>query len=259
MANLDSVEPMRLQIFVFAVNEEVELEKTVRGLQAVCSPGIVAGITLLLAHRASAGCLRTSRAMAGAGFAIPVEVVVQPSRDVLGCVTGVLSSGRDISHFLFLMADYFLESEAIAGLIDLAARDRSVIYKFSRALPGGRFSPEYRPGELPLYRCFTLLLRLSFRSGVTDPIFSVMVAPVQKFLPVRIREKSLMFWTEWLFILMRGKEPIIEIPAYSLPRTGPDYTFHNMHRLHYLPVAIRARFAPQKSLWEEGCVPREVK
>jgi len=254
MTNLEPAQDMRLLLIIFALNEESDLEKTVRGLQALCSPELVAGMVLLLAKSATEGCLRTAKALETAGFAIPVEVARQPSRDVLGCVKTVLGSRRHATHIMFLFADYFMESAAIADIIARAAQDRGTIYKFSRALPGGAFTPEYRPGEEWLYRLFSLFVRLLFRCGITDPVFQIMVAPVHLFWPTRFRQTSMVFGIEWVFTLLRNKISITEIPVVQLPRTGPGYKPTGNHRLHYLPITFRARFAPKKCIWEEGDV-----
>jgi len=241
---------MRLLLFVLAVNEEAELEKTVRGLQAACSPEHVAGIVLLLAQRASEGCLRTAQALTRAGFPIPTEISVQASRDIPACIKTVLNDGRDVTHMLIAFADYCMDPNDIAGLVARAAKDPGAIHKFSRALPGGTFSPEYRPGELPLYRLFSLGVRALFLRRISDPVFQVIVTPARLFRAIRFRQASMAFGIEWVCTLLRMRVPVAEYPVVSLPRTGPDYPSHNRHRRYYLPAVFRARFAPKKSIWE---------
>jgi len=247
----ESTEPIRLLLIVLAVNEELELEKTVHGLQSTCSPELVAGMVLLLAQNATEGCLRTARSLAEAGLPIPTQVVVQPSRDIPGCIKAVLDSRPDATHMMIAFSDYCMESDDLAGLVANAARDRDRIYKFSRALAGGTFKPEYRPGEVRLYLLFCICIRILFWSHITDPVFQVVVSPVQLFQSVRFKFTSMAFGAEWMYALLRRKTPMVEIPVVSLPRIGPiALTRRNNHRLHYLLAAIRTRFAPKKYIWE---------
>ena len=248
-------ESMRLLLLIGAKNEETQLEKTVRGLQAACSPETAAGMVILLARTATEGCVRTARALQGNAFPIPVETVQQPTDDIPASINAVLGDGRDASHILCLASDYFVESSAIADLIARAEQDRGAIYKLSRALPGGSFSPHYRAGMVPLYRLFCVFIRALYMCGITDPSFTVMVVPVRLFQSIRFRRTSLAFLLEWMYALLRAKIPIVEIPAVNLPRTEGENSTNLAARLRHAAIAVRTRVVPAKKLWKEGYTP----
>ena len=241
-----------LLLMIFAKNEENQLEKTVRCLQAVCPAEHVAGMVLFLAPNATEGCLRTAKALQNTEFPIPVEVFVQPSYDVPGCVKAVLADRQGISHVLFSAADEYVESSTIAHLITCAAQDRSNIYKLSRTLPGGDFSSDYSRSTVLLYKIFCVFIRILFRSKVTDPVFAVVVAPVHLFLLTRFQVTSLLFYAEWMFALLRRKTPITEFPALTLPRTEFNAFSSIFSRLRYVPIALRMRFLPKHKIFMKG-------
>jgi len=246
---------MRLLLIVLAKNEETQLEKTVRDLQTACSPEQVAGMVLLLAQNVTEGCLRTANTLCGEwlsrslGFPIPIEVVQQSANSIPDGIITVLDSRPDASHVLLLVSDGFLESVAVSELIARAAQDRDHIYKISRALPGGAFSPQYCAAETWLYRLFCAFVRLLFGCSITDPAFGVMVVPVHLFQLVRLRHKTLLFWVEWMYALLRSETVIVEIPAIHLPRTEKEGSSTILSRLRYVTIAIQMRFAPKKSIW----------
>jgi len=252
MTNNCPAQGMRLLLFIFAKNEESQLEKTVRGLQAVCPPESVAGMVLFLAPNATKGCLRTAEGLQNAGFLIPIEIFQQASSNIPACVKAVLDGKPDVSHVMHLASDYFMESSAIAGLIESAAQDCGTVYKFSRTVPGGGFSPGYRHGMVPLYRLFCACVRVLYGCGITDPAFFVMVAPVRLFQLVQFRHTSMLYGQEWMYALLRGKTPIIEIPAVHLPRTEMDNSTTIYRRLRYMSIAVCMRFASKKSIWLKG-------
>jgi len=245
---------MRLLLFIFAKNEEGQLEKTVCGLQAACSPESVVSMVLFLAPNATEGCLRTANALQNAGFPIPVEVFRQPSGDIPACIKSALEDRRDISHVMHLASDYFLESGVIAGLITRAAQDCGTIYKFSRTVSGGGFSPGYRGGMAFLYRLFCACIRLLYGCKITDPAFFVMIVPVHLFQHVQFRHTSMLYGQEWVYALLRNKTPIIEIPAVHLPRTEMENSSTIRRRLHYVSIGIAMRFLAIKSIWGKGTI-----
>ena len=245
---------MRLLIVVMAKNEESQLDQTVRGLQNAGLPEQAAGMVILLAQYATEGCLRTAEALQNEGFSIPVEAVRQPVNNLPVSIQIALNDRSHITHFLYLAADYFLESEAIAGLIARAVQDRGSIYKVSRALPGGSFSPHYSGVQVLLYRSFCTFVRVLFNCNITDPVFSSLVAPVQLFCLFRPKQTTLAFCSEWMFALLRKKVAVTEIPVVNLPRTEQEGTSTVFSRLRYVKTALRARFVPMKRLWDEDAL-----
>ena len=241
-----SAKSMRLLIFVLASNEEHQLEQTVRGLQEECSPAHVAGIMLFLAPKATEGCLRTAAALEASDAPIPVEIVRESFGNALYTTQEVLRTRKNITHALFLASDYFLETSQIVGMIERAAHDLDHIYKFSRVLPGGRFQPGYPAGAIPLYRLFCAFVRILYGVKVTDPVFFVLIAPVQLF-QLECREPSILAGTELLFLLLRAKAPIAEVPAYHLPRTEKKGSTNLAFRLRYVKIALRTRFAKKQT------------
>jgi len=246
---------MRLLLFVFAKNEESQFERTVRGLQAACSPDHVAGMVLFLAQNATGGCLRTAEVLNRADFPIAVEIARQPCGDIPACLKAVLDARADITHVLFVAADYFLEPAAIAGLIGRAARDPGAVHKFSRALPGGGFSPGYPAGAETLYRLFCAAVRVFYGCKITDPSFFIMAAPVRFFRRIRFKRTSMLFGQEWMYALLRAKAPVAEIPAVNLPRTEMGGTATLLYRLRYVTIAVAMRLRPMKRIWEKGAMP----
>ena len=168
---------MHLLLFVMAKNEEKQLEETVRGLQSVCPGEIVAGMVLYLAPDATQGCLSTARALQSEASRIPVEIFVQPSGDIPAGFKAVLNRRRDVTHVLFLMSDNNIEIGAIVGLIERAAADPDTVYKFSRALPGGRFSSHYSVLEVRAYLLLCAFVRLLYGNRLTDHFFLVGIYP----------------------------------------------------------------------------------
>jgi len=243
---------MRLLLVVLAKNEESQLAKTVRGLQAACAPETVAAIVLLLAANATEGCLRTASQLRGTAFPIPVEIFMQPCADLFASARAAVDSVPRATHVLFLASDYFLESRAVAGLAARAAGNPMVVHKFSRALPGGGFSPGYPAGAVPLYRLFCAFVRLLYGCGVTDPVFPVMIVPVRLLRLFRNKRGSLLAWAEWVFALMRAKTPIEEVPAESLPRTEQENSSTLLTRLRCAAIAVSMRFAPLERIWKEA-------
>ena len=247
----DPTQPMRLLIVIGAKNEESQLEKTVRGLEAACSPGQVAGIVLMLAQNATEGCRRTADELCSVEFPIPVEAVVDPSRNLPASLKAVLGGRQDASHTLFLAADYFLDSSAVAGLVARAAQDPGTIYKISRAMRGGSFSPDYSPVEVLLYRLFCVFIRILYSCSITDPAFFVMVMPISLFLALRFKQASVPFGVEMMYALLRSKALIAEIPADNLPRTEMHNSSTIRQRLRYATIAVGMRFMPRKKFFEE--------
>jgi len=247
----DATKPMRLLIFIGAVNEESQLEQTVRGLAAACSPAHVASLMVSLAPMATEGCIRTAEALEDVSAPIPIEIYRQPVLDCPFSANALLDTRPDITHVMFLASDYDVESATVAGMIARAAQDCDTVYKLSRNLRGGRFSAEYPFGMVASYRLFTLLLRIGFFSRITDPAFFCMVAPVRLFRAVRFREKSVIFGVEWAFTLLRARAPTAELPAVQLPRTEGAGSSTPLGRLRYVRLAARARFAPLKDIWDE--------
>ena len=244
---------MRLLLIVLAKNEELQLVQTIQGLQAACSPETVAGITLLLAHNVTDGCLRTAAELVGAaGQPLPVALVRQPTSDLPACVRTVLDDRRDdITHVMFLGADYFLESTAIADLIARAAQDRSAVYKFSRTLPGGAFASHYKPFLIPLYRLFCLFARMLFGRGASDPAFAHGVIPAHVLRGIRYTQTAAMLVVEQMLTLRRLKIPVVEIPAVQLPRTEHKNSSTFRQRIIYIFSALRIRFAPLNWIWRD--------
>ena len=240
---------MRLLLFVVARNEESQLIKTVRGLQAVCPPEYVKSMVLLLARDATEGCRRTAGALQNESFPIPVEAIVQPNDNLPGCVKAILKERQGFSHFLIVASDFFLESGAIGDMVTRAARDPDTIYKFSRAMPGGSFGPRYSKLELWLYRLFSAFIRLLYSCDLTDPAFAILVAPASLAISVRLRHSSLLGNIEWLFALLRVKAPIVEVPAINLPRTEMKESTTFIKRLFYIAIALRIRVVPKKRVW----------
>ena len=236
---------MRLLIFVLASNEEHQLEKTVRGLQAQCPPEHAAGIVLFLAPKATVGCLRTAAALQDLTAPIPTEILQETTLNTPETIKKAVRARTDATHVLFLASDYFLETSQIVDLIERAARDPEHIYKFSRALPGGRFQPGYPIGAIPLYRLFSFFVRILYGVKITDPVFPVMVAPVQLFQQ-QYAQSSILAGAEFIFLLLRMKLPMIEVPAFHLPRTEKKGTTNIAFRLRYLGIALRTRFAKER-------------
>jgi len=246
MSDNHPTDNMRLLLVVLAKNEEAQLKKTIHGLQAVCSPENVAGMVILLARMATGGCVRAAFALQNNDFSIPVKTVQQECDDLPACIKAVLNDSHNVSYILCLASDYFLESVAIADLITYADQDRGAIYKFSRALPGGRFSPHYHAVMVLLYRLFCAFIRVLYQCEITDPAFTVMIVPIQLFLSVRFSQNSLMCFPEWMYVLLRAKKNIVEIPAVNLPRTEMENSSSIATRLRHAAIAIRTRVLPVK-------------
>ena len=243
---------MRLLLIVLAKNEELQLKQTVHGLQAACSPETVAGITLLLAHNATDGCLRVATELSeSAGQPLPVVLVKQPTSDLPACIRTVLDDRQDITHVMFLGADYFLESAAIADLVAHAAQDTGSVYKFSRTLPGGAFASHYKPFLIPLYRLFCVFTRMLFGRGASDPAFGHGAIPVHILRGIRYNQTSHMLVVEQMLTLRRLKIPIVEIPAVQLPRTEHKNSSNLRQRLLYIVAVLRIRFAPLGWIWRD--------
>ena len=252
MSNTDKpAENMRLLIVIGARNEETQLEETVRGLQAACSPKQVAGMVLLLASKTTEGCLRTANAMQNAGFHIPVEAVQQMSGNVPDSIKAILGGRREITHVLFLASDGCLNASAVASLVARAQQDRCAVYKISRTLPGGGFSSRYSAAEILLYKLFCVFVRMLFCCEITDPAFFVTIAPVHLFQFVQFSQSSILFGVEWIYALLRRRVPIFEIPAKNLPRTEMEDSSTVLSRLRYAAIAVRIRFMPLSRLWED--------
>jgi len=240
---------MQLLIFVLASNEEHQLEKTVRGLQAECPPEHVAGIVLFLAAKATEGCLRTAAALQDLTAPILTEILQETALTTPETVKEALHAKKEATHVIFLASDYFLETSQVVDIIERAAHDPDHIYKFSRALPGGRFQPGYPIGAIPLYRLFAFFVRILYGSNITDPVFPVMVSPVQLFQQ-QYTQSSILAGAEFMFLLLRMKVPMVEVPAYHLPRTEQQGTTNIAFRLRYVGIALRTRFARERK--DEG-------
>jgi len=240
---------MQLLIFVAANNEEHQLEKTVRALQTECPPEHVACIVLVLASKATGGCLRTAAALQDPSAPIPVEIFPEPSGNFTETIKAMLRDKPAVTHVLGLAADYFLETSQIVDLIERAAHDPDHIYKFSRALPGGRFEPGYPFGAIPLYWLFCVFVSILYGFRITDPVFAAMVAPVSLFHR-QYRQSSILVGAEWMFTLLRMKAPIVEIPAFHLERTEKKGSTNIAFRLRYIGIALRTRFT--KRFKDEG-------
>ena len=243
-ADKQPAQNMRLLIFVLASNEEAQLKKTVRGLQEQCPPAHVAGIVMFLAPKTTEGCLRTAAALQDPSAPIPTEILQETNLTSPDSVKEALRARPDVTHVMFLASDYFLETSQVVYLIEQAAHDLDHIYKFSRAMPGGRFQPGYPFGAIPLYRLFCFFIRILYGSKVTDPVFPVMAAPVQLFQR-QYQQSSILAGSEFMFLLMRTKAPIVELPAYHLPRTEKRGTTNIAFRLRYVGIALRTRFAKE--------------
>ena len=241
---------MRICLIIFAKNEQHSLEKTVRDLQEACSPQSVAGMVVFLAPNATEACSATAQALAQELFGIPVQVVVQQPSGV-GLSMQTLFSNANFTHVMILSADYFVRPTAVAQLIAHAAQQPDVIYKFSRALPGGSFSSEYSRTKILLYRVFVFCLRILYHCNITDPAFISVLMPCPYMFCVRPRERSVHAGLEWLLIMLRCRVPVVELAAQNLPRTEQKGSSTVIGRLNYIRIALRVRFAPKKKICRE--------
>lgn len=154
-------------------------------------------------------------------------------------------------HVVWASSDANTDCTVIGEMIRVAKEHPEAIVFGSRWMKGGGFEG-YGGFSKFLNLVFQKLLQLLYCTKVKDLTYGYRMGPIDKLLSVTWESKGFPIGTETNLKFLRMGYEIIEIPAVWREREQGDSQNSFMTKLKYIPVVLKIRFAPLRSLKSDG-------
>jgi hypothetical protein len=198
-------------------------------------------ILIVRSRNATEACVAASEALERA-YPEKVRGVVQ-TRPYIG---GAIRDGFDTavsSHILLLPGDLAIDLSVVPVMIEAEKRAPEGIVKTSRWLNKNAFHG-YSAVRLAFNRAAQVLLRVMFRTRLTDLTNAVQIMPTALYRAIDWQELNFPFILEMVLCPLRLGAAFSEVPADCYGRKEGRSNNSFLQTALYLKTALRIRFTP---------------
>lgn len=154
-------------------------------------------------------------------------------------------------HVVWASSDANTDCTVIGDMISVAKEHPEAIIFGSRWIKGGGFEGYGGFSKLLNY-VFQKLLQILYWTSIKDLTYGYRMGPIDKLLSVTWESTGFPIGTETNLKFLRMGYEIIEIPAVWRERDQGDSQNSFLTKLKYIPVVLKIRFAPLRSLKSDG-------